>query len=67
MHVTISKDTLFPLLIYNKPVQYSEHITLSSVTMKDVVPFQTLSNSITLRKNSMFHEKKIIKMTMLQY
>ncbi len=67
MHVTISKDTLFPLLIYNKPVQYSEHITLSPVTMKDVVPFQTLSNSITLRKNSMFHEKKIIKMTYLDF
>lgn len=65
--MTISKDTLFPLLIYNKPVQYSEHITLSPVTMNDVVLFQTLSNSITLRKNSIFHEKAIIKMTYLDF
>lgn len=63
----ISKDALLPFLIYNKPFQYNEHITLSPVTMNDVVLFQTLSKSITLRKNSIFHEKVIIKMTYFDF
>lgn len=65
--MTITKDTLFPFLIYNKPIQYDEHITLYPVTMNDVVSFQSLSPSITVRKNSTFHEKKIIKMTYLDF
>jgi len=67
MSVEISKESLFPLLIYNKPYQYSNNITLYPVTMNDVVLFQTLSQSITVRKNSTFHEKKIIKMTYLDF
>lgn len=67
MTVKITKDILFPFLIYNKPFQYNEHITLYPVTMNDIVLFQSLSNSITLRKNSVFHEKKIIKMTYLDF
>ena len=67
IHVNISKESLFSFLIYNKPIQYSEHITLSPVTMNDVVLFQTLLNSIILRKNSIFHEKAIIKMTYLDF
>lgn len=65
--MTITKDTLFPFLIYNKPIQYDEHITLYPVTMNDVVSFQSLTPSITVRKNSTFHEKKIIKMTYLDF
>jgi hypothetical protein len=65
--VEIKKETLFPLLIYNKPVKYTENIILYPVTMNDVVEFQTLSLSITVRKNSTFHEKKIIKMTYLDF
>lgn len=67
MSAEINKDVLFPLLIYNKPVKYSENIILYPVTMNDVVSFQLLSQSITVRKNSTFHEKKIIKMTYLDF
>lgn len=63
----ITKDVLLPFLIYNKPIQYDEHITLYPVTMNDVVSFQSLSPSITVRKNSTFHEKEIIKMTYLDF
>lgn len=59
----INKDILFPYLIYNTPFQYNEDITLYPVTMNDILLFQMLQKSITLRKNSTFHEKKIIKMT----
>ena len=65
--VEINKDTLFPYLIYNKPFQYDEHITVYPVTMNDVILFQTLIPSITVRKNSTFHDKKIIKMTYLDF
>lgn len=63
----INKETLFPFLIYNKPFEYSKNITLYPVTMNDILLFQSLSKSITLRKNSIFHEKKIIKMTYLDF
>lgn len=63
----IRKETLFPLLIYNKPVEYDKHITLYPVTMNDIVSFQMMSQSITVRKNSTFHDKKIIKMTYLDF
>lgn len=63
----ISKDTLLPYLLYNKPFKYSDQITLYPVTMNDVMLFQTLSKSITVRKNSIFHEKKIIKITYLDF
>lgn len=65
--VEINKEHLFPFLIYNKPFQYSEHITLYPITMNDIVLFQTLSKSITVKKNSTFHEKKIIKMSYLDF
>lgn len=63
----INKDTLLPFLIYNKPFPYNENITIYPVTMNDIIPFHILSNSITVRKNSIFHEKKIIKMTYLDF
>lgn len=61
--VELNKDTLLPFLIYNRPFQYSESITLHPVTMKNIVTFQMLTPSITLRKDGIFHDKKIIKMT----
>lgn len=63
----INKEILFPFLIYNKPFKYNENITLFPITMNDIVLFQTLSQSITIRKNSTFHDKKIIKMTYLDF
>ena len=63
MNVKITKESLLPLLIYNSPIKYDEYITIYPVTMRDVITFQFLESSITLRKNSIFREKKIIKMT----
>lgn len=65
--VEINKEILFPLLIYNKPFKYDKHITLYPITMNDVILFQVLSQSITVRKNSIFRDKKIIKMTYLDF
>lgn len=63
----INKDGLFPYLIYNKPFPYDDNIVLYPITMNDIVLFQSLSPAITVRKNSIFHEKKIIKMTYLDF
>lgn len=62
----ISKEYLLPFLIYNKPITYN-NITLYPVTMNDVIMFQTFSNSITVRKNSIFRNKHIIKMSYLDF
>ena len=67
MSVEISKDMLYPSLLYNKPVKYDDYITLYPVTMNDVIMFNLLSQSITVRKNSTFRDKKIIKMTYLDF
>lgn len=67
MTVEINKESLFPILLYNEPFKYNDYITLYPVTMKNIVLFQTLSKSITVRKNSIFHDKKIIKMSYLDF
>jgi len=65
--VKINKDLLFPYVIYNQPFKYDDSITLHPVVMKDILTFQTLSQSIIIRKNSTFHEKQIIKMSYLEF
>jgi len=65
--VKINKELLFPYTIYNQPFKYDESITLYPVTMKDILSFQPLSQSIIVRKNSTFHEKSIIKMTYMDF
>lgn len=62
----INKEYLLPFLIYNKPITYN-NIILYPVTMNDVIMFQTFSNSITVRKNSIFRNKQIIKMSYLDF
>ncbi len=62
----ICKDYLLPFLIYNDPIVYNEDIVLYPIAMKDILKFQRLSKSIILRKNSIFREKKIIKMSYLE-
>lgn len=62
-----NKTTLFPYLIFNKPFPYSDKITLNPVTMNDIVLFETFSPSILVPKNSLFHDKKIIRMTYLDF
>lgn len=63
----IKKELLLPFLLYNTPIKYNEHITLHPVTMNDVIVFQTLIRSFTVRKDSTFNDKKIIKMTYLEF
>lgn len=65
--VKIDNNTLFSFLIYNKPFKYDDCITLYPVTMNDIILFQLLSNSITVKKNSTFRDKKIIKMNYLDF
>lgn len=63
----INKNHFFPFLIYNKPFVYNNNITFHPVTMNDIVLFQMVSPSITVRKNSIFRDKKIIKMNYLDF
>lgn len=63
----ITKQSLLPFIMYNKPIKYDEHIIVYPVLMKDIITFQYLESSITLRKNSTFREKKIIKMSYLDF
>ena len=63
----INKDTLFPYLIYNKEIKYNEHITLYPIKMKDIITFQQYQIALTLRKDAIFQEKKIIKMGYLEF
>ena len=67
MSVEISKDTLFPYLIYNKEIKYNEHITLYPIKMKDIIAFQQYQMALTLRKDAIFQDKQIIKMGYLEF
>ena len=63
----INKSDLFFFLIYNKPFVYNSNITIYPVTMRDIMSFQIVSQSITVKKNSTFRDKKIIKMNYLDF
>lgn len=63
----MTNESLFSFVIFNKEIPYDEKITLRPITMKDILSFQFLSQSLTVRKNSIFHEKEIIKMTYLEF
>lgn len=65
--MVIHKDTLYPFLLYSRPFKYNEQITLHPVTMEHVLEFNLYSQAITVRKNSRFSNKQIIKMTYLEF
>jgi len=65
--VEINKDILFPYIIYNDPYKYNDSITLYPIKMKDIIAFQRYQEAITLRKDAIFTEKKIIKMGYLEF
>ena len=67
MEREISKQALFPFLIFNQPFVYSRSITLYPLKMKDIVPFQQYQEALTLRKDAVFQEKEIIKMSYLDF
>lgn len=63
----INKEILYQSLIYNDPVKYTENITIYPVKMNDIFKFQNFVQSLTVRKDSIFHEKKILKMNYLDF
>jgi len=65
--VDISEDLLYTNLTFNKPIVYSENITLYPVRMENIFEFQQYSTSFTIRKNSVFPIKEIIKMNYLDF
>lgn len=67
MNVNLNKDVLYPFLIYSDAFQYNNSITLYPVKMKNVLEFQLFSQAITVRKDSRFSDKKIIKMSYLDF
>lgn len=67
MIVEIDKQSLLPFVIFNKEIKYNEKITLYPIKMKDIIAFQQYQMALTLRKDSIFHEKQIIKMEYLDF
>lgn len=58
----ITKQSLLPFLIFNKEIKYNDFITLHPIKMQDIIVFQQYQTALVLRKDSIFHEKNIIKM-----
>lgn len=67
MIAEISKQTLFPFLIFNKEFPYNDLITLYPVKMKDITFFQQCQIALLLRKDAIFREKDIIRMNYLDF
>lgn len=65
MHIT--NESMYEYLLFSSPYHYTEDLTLYPVLMKDVLSFSILKSSITVRKNSVFPVKKIIKMSYLDF
>lgn len=63
----IDKETLKSYLIFNKEIKYSDAIILYPVKMKDILLFQQCQDVLMLRKDSIFHEKEIIKLQYLDF
>lgn len=63
----INKDSLHSFLLFNDPIKYTEKIILYPVKVKDIVKFHTYLQSIIVRKNSIFPEKQIIRMSYLDF
>lgn len=67
MSVEFNKESLLQYIIFNKEIKYNDFITLYPVRMKDIISFQQYQSSITLRKDSIFQEKQIIKMGYFEF
>lgn len=63
----ISFENMHPYLLYNKKYVYDRKLTLYPVKMKDILLFQQCIPALTLRKDSLFQEKEIIKMQYLDF
>jgi hypothetical protein len=67
----IDKDILYTYLIFNSPIQYElskgKVITLYPIKMDKILEFHQLVTAFTVRKNSVFPVKEIIKMNYLDF
>ncbi len=57
----ISKQALQPFIMFNEGIPYHPAITLYPVKMKNIIEFQQYQMALTVRKNSIFHDKDILK------
>lgn len=67
MNVVIDKEQLEPYIIYDKSIRYDEKITLYPIKMKNIVDFQLFQTAITVRKDAIFQDKKVIKMGYFEF
>lgn len=65
--MVINEELLGSFLLYNDPIKYSENITLYPVKMDKVLSFNQYIYSFTIRKDSIFPIKEIIKMSYLDF
>lgn len=63
----INKDLFYSDLLYNREIIYSKNIILFPIKMKNIIEFQQYSYALTIRKNSIFNDKQIIKMEYLDF
>lgn len=61
MNLEISKQALQPFIMFNEGIPYHPAITLYPVKMKNIIEFQQYQMALTVRKNSIFHDKDILK------
>lgn len=65
--VKITEETLSNNLFFDTPIKYNDAITISPVKVRDYFMFHWYLQSITVRKNSRYPDKKIIKMSYLDF
>ena len=63
----ISKDSLKPYLVFDTPIRYDQSIILYPVKMENILDFRLYEKALTLRKDSIFKEKNILKMEYLDF
>lgn len=64
---TISSESLYSYLLYSSPIYYTKDLVLYPIKMDNILELNTYKSSITVRKNSVFPVKKIIKMSYLDF
>lgn len=63
----IDKESLKPYLLFDSPIRYDNHIVLYPVKMGNILDFRLYEKSLTVRKDSIFKDKKILKMDYLDF
>ena len=63
----INEDMLHYYLLYSTPIEYDDNIKIYPVLMKDILNFNLFQRCLTIRKNSWFPDKQIIKMSYLDF